>query len=44
MLKLLMTLGVCLVLAACNHPSGESGPATTHENGKDKGAGNGGGY
>ena len=50
MRKLLIALNVCLVLAACNHLSGEGGPTTTFEydkgngNGNGNGGGNGGGY
>ena len=42
MRKLFIALSVCLVLAACNHLSGEGGPTTTHEYDMDKGNGNGG--
>ncbi len=43
MRKLLIALSVCVVLAACNHLSGEGGPTTTQQE-MDKGNGNGGGY
>ena len=43
MRKLLIALSVCLVLAACNHLSGEGGPTTTQQE-LDKGSDTGGGY
>ena len=43
MRKLLIALSVCVVLAACNHMSGEGGPTTTEPD-MDIGNGNGGGY
>ena len=46
MRKLLITMSVCLVLAACYHLSGEGGPTTAHEyeQNNGNGGGNGGGY
>ncbi len=41
--KLLIALSVCVVLAACNHLSGEGGPKTTQQE-LENGNGNGGGY
>ncbi len=43
MRKLLIALSVCVVLAACNHTSGEGGPKTTQQE-LENGNGNGGGY
>ena len=44
MRNLLMTLSVCLVLAACYHLSGEGGPTTIYEYDKGNGNGDGNGY
>ncbi len=43
LLRTVVFFAAALVLAACNHQSGEGGPKTTHENDKDNGNGNGGG-
>jgi len=43
MRKLLIAVGMCLALAACNHLSGEGGPKTSQDHGKEQGNGNGGG-
>ena len=43
MRNLFIALSVCLVVAACNHLSGQGGPTTTQQE-MDNGNGNGGGY
>lgn len=43
LLTTVVFFAAALVLAACNHQSGEGGPKTTPEYDKDQGNGNGGG-
>lgn len=43
LLRTVVFFAAALVLAACNHASGEGGPKTTQEYDKDNGNGNGGG-
>ena len=43
LVRTVVFFAAALMLAACNHPSGEGGSKTTIEHDKDNGNGNGGG-